>query len=418
MYLITKKTNTMTSLTDLRHEYQNIREQMRDMVQRAKKENRDLNGEENANFLKMHDRQEELQRSIDARAIISGMDSESRASGLITEIPALPPVSYRDAFDQWVRRGEKHMGAQHAAALAAGELRGTSTITTETTGGIFGGYVVPTELSPDFIQTMKAYGGMMTAGRLIRTSGGGTFNQPYIDDTSTASLLTAEASATTVQDLTFSRIQLSSYTYRSAVIVSREWLQDEAVNAAGEINSMLATRMGRALNTAFTTGDGSGKPTGILASSGGAPTGKTTTSATAMTATEILDLVHSVDPAYRTGPNVAFMLNDSTLAYIKKLQLGSSDSTPLWVNSMRDGAPATIWGYPYVINQDFESIATNKSIMAFGDWSYYLMREVLGTTFVRTDELYLNNFSVGFYAFARYDGKLIPVGAIKRMKTA
>lgn len=408
----------MTPLNDLRHEYLNIREQMRDMVTRAKSEGRDLNGEENANFLKMHDRQEELQRAIDARSIISGMESEQRAEGLI--MPEIPKVemSYRSAFDQWIRRGDKHMSAEAAAILNTGEHRGTSTITTETTGGIYGGYVVPTDLSPEFIQTMKAYGGMIQAARLIRTSGGGTWNQPYVDDTSTAALLTAEASATTVQDVSFSRISLGSYTYRSAVIVSREWLQDDAVNAAAEINTMLATRMGRALNTAFTTGDGSAKPTGILAASGGAPTGKTTASATALTAAEILDLVHSVDPAYRTGPNVAFMLNDSTLAYIKKLTLGSSDSTPLWLPSMREGEPATLWGYRYVINQDFESIATNKSIMAFGDWSYYLMREVLGTTFVRTDELYLNNFSVGFYAFGRYDGKLIPVGAIKRMKTA
>lgn len=408
----------MTPLNDLRHEYLNIREQMRDMVTRAKGEGRDLNGEENANFLKMHDRQEELQRAIHARSIISGMEAEQHASGLI--MPEIPKVemSYRSAFDQWIRRGDKHMSAEAAAILNTGEHRGTSTITTETTGGIYGGYVVPTDLSPEFVQTMKAYGGMLQAGRIIRTSGGGTFNQPYVDDTSTAALLTAEASATTVQDVTFSRISLGSYTYRSAVIVSREWLQDDAVNAAGEINTMLATRMGRALNTAFTTGDGSSKPTGILAASNGAPTGKTTASATALTASEILDLVHSVDPAYRTGPNVAFMLNDSTLAYIKKLTLGSSDSTPLWLPSMREGEPATLWGYRYVINQDFESIATNKSVMAFGDWSYYLMREVLGTTFVRTDELYLNNFSVGFYAFGRYDGKLIPVGAIKRMKTA
>lgn len=407
----------MTSLTDLRHEYMNIREQMRDMVQRAKSEGRDLNGEENANFLKMHDRQEELQKAIDARSIISGMESETRANGLITAVPAAEEISYRQAFDQWIRRGDKHVSPQVASILNAGEQRGTSTITTETTGGIYGGYVVPTDLSPEFIQTMKAYGGMLQAGRLIRTSGGGTWNQPYVDDTSTAALLTAEASATTVQDVTFSRISLTSYTYRSAVIVSREWLQDEAVNAAGEINNMLAIRMGRALNAAFTTGDGSAKPTGILASSGGAATGKTTASATALTAAEILDLVHSVDPAYRTGPNVAFMLNDSTLAYIKKLTLGSSDSTPLWVPSMRDAEPATIWGFPYVINQNFESIASDKSIMAFGDWSYYIIREVLGTTFVRTDELYLNNFSVGFYAFGRYDGKLIPTGAIKRMKT-
>jgi len=38
---------------------------------------------------------------------------------------------------------------------------------------------------------------------------------------------------------------------------------------------------------------------------------------------------------------------------------------------------------------------------------------VLNPVFIRTDELFLDNFSVGFYGFSRYDGKLIPVGAIK-----
>lgn len=407
----------MKTATELRHEYMQIREQMRELVTRAKAEGRDLSGEENAQFMRMHTDQEALEQAIQARSIIAGMETENRASGFITE-PQPSKIDYRKAFDSYVRRGEKYLDSATLAVLQAGEQRGTSTITTETTGAIYGGYVVPTELSPEFIMTLKQYGGMYEASRIVRTAGGGLWNQPYVDDTSTAALLTAEASATTTQDFSISRIQLNAYTYRSKIVVSREWLQDEAVNAASEINTMLATRLGRAINAHFTTGDGSSKPTGILATSGGAPTGKTTASATAITATEILDLVHSVDPAYRTGPNVAFMMNDSTLAAVKKLTLGSSDSTPLWVPSMRDGEPATIWGFPYVINQSMESIATGKKTIAFGDWNYYVIREVLNPIFVRTDELFLDNFSVGFYGFSRYDAKLIPVGAIKLLVQA
>jgi HK97 family phage major capsid protein len=400
----------------MRGEYMNIRSQMQDLVTRAKAEGRDLNAEENATFLRMHTDQENLTKAIEARSVISGMEAGN--SGILSVEEPTPSLSYRQAFERYVRRGDKHIDPMTFAVLTGGEQRGTSTITTETTGGIFGGYVVPTELSPDFIQTLKAYGGMYEASRIVRTAGAGIWNQPYVDDTSTAALLTAEASATTTQDFSISRIQLNAFTYRSKIVVSREWLQDEAVNAASEINVMLATRLGRAINAHFTTGDGSGKPTGILAATGGATTGKTAASATAITATEILDLVHSVDPAYRTGPTVAFMMNDSTLAAIKKLTLGSSDSTPLWVPSVRDGAPSTIWGYPYVINQNMESIAAGKKTIAFGDWSYYVIREVLNPVFVRTDELFLDNFSVGFYGFSRYDGKYIPVGAIKLLVQA
>jgi HK97 family phage major capsid protein len=65
-----------------------------------------------------------------------------------------------------------------------------------------------------------------------------------------------------------------------------------------------------------------------------------------------------------------------------------------------------------------ESIATGKKTIAFGDWNYYVIREVLNPIFVRTDELFLDNFSVGFYGFSRYDAKLIPVGAIKLLVQA
>ena len=55
----------MKSVQELRHEYMNIREQMKDLVNRAKAEGRDLNGEENATFLRMHNDQEELSRAIE-----------------------------------------------------------------------------------------------------------------------------------------------------------------------------------------------------------------------------------------------------------------------------------------------------------------------------------------------------------------
>ena len=415
--MITKQHAKMKSVAELRQEYLNLREQMRDLVNRAKTENRDMHSDENEQFMQMHARQSELEKAIEARSIIAGMESEERAGGILNPMATAEPdkpIEYNAAFRDWLRRGTK-ANPKHLDFL---EKRGTSTITTETTGIIYGGYTVPEELDRMWTQTLKQYGGMIQAARVIRTNMGGTWNHVYTDDTSTAALLTAEASATTVQDFSFSRIQLGSYTYRSQANFSLEFIQDESVDVIGEVNTMLATRMGRAINTAFTTGDGSGKPTGILAASGGAPNGKTAASATAITSTEILDLIHSVDPAYRVGPNVALMMNDSTLAAIKKLSYGTGDSRPLWIPSMREGEPATIWGYPYVINQDFPTIATGVKSIAFGDWSYYVIREVRQPTFVRLNELYMANLTQGFLAFARYDAKLVPVGAIKVLTQA
>jgi hypothetical protein len=57
-----------------------------------------------------------------------------------------------------------------------------------------------------------------------------------------------------------------------------------------------AERIGRGTNQHFTTGTGSSQPQGIVT---GATTGVTAAGVAAITADELIDLVHSVDPAYR-----------------------------------------------------------------------------------------------------------------------
>ena len=181
---------------------------------------------------------------------------------------------------------------------------------------------------------------------------------------------------------------------------------------------LVGTSFGRALNKALTDGNGTGKPTGVLDASAGALTGKTTNSGTAITKAELIDLVHSVDPAYRTGPNTAFMFNDTTLSALKKLDFGTTDTVPLWMPSFREGEPDRVLGFRYVVNQDFPSIATTNKTVAFGDWSRYVVRMVQDFSLIRLNERYADELAVGFVAYARVDGKLLNRNAIKLLVQA
>ena len=52
---------------------------------------------------------------------------------------------------------------------------------------------------------------------------------------------------------------------------------------------------------------------------------------------QLIDLLHSVDPAYRQG-NATFMMNDSTLAAVRKLKDG--DGNYLWqMGNYQAGVP-------------------------------------------------------------------------------
>jgi len=128
----------MKSVAELRQEYLNLREQMRDLVNRAKTENRDMHSDENDQFMQMHARQSELEKAIEVRSTIAGMESEERAGGILNPMATAEPdkpIEYNAAFRDWLHRGTK-ANPKHLDFL---EKRGTATITTETTGIIYGG---------------------------------------------------------------------------------------------------------------------------------------------------------------------------------------------------------------------------------------------------------------------------------------
>jgi HK97 family phage major capsid protein len=147
--------------------------------------------------------------------------------------------------------------------------------------------------------------------------------------------------------------------------------------------------------------------------------GKTTASASAITFAEVLDLKHSIDPAYRNSPSFGFMFHDVVLAYLKKLSIGSSDAQPLWQPSFREGEPDRIDGTRYWVNQDMDNtINTASKIMLCGDFSKYIVRISQDMMVARRDELYSEAGLVGFQAWMRFDGELVNTSAVKHMLTA
>ena len=378
---------------------------MKDLQQRLKSENRGMNADEQERFEKSNADFEEIEKQIENLERLEKITSAREENEAQRQEQRSEEPKYLDVFLKHFRK--QNLSNEERAILN----RGTETITTTTSGTTYGGYNVPIELMNEIDIALLAFGGMMNVSRIVTTAGGGTLNWPTLDDTSAKAVIVAEAGSTTVQDMTFGRVQFGAYTYRDLVKLSLEFLQDEATNVVGELGALLGIRFARALNEHFTTGDGSSKPTGFVGSAGTV----TGASASAITADDIFDLLHGVDPAYRGMPSAAFMMNDSTLKAIKKLTIGTSDDRPLWIPSLRDGEPSTLLGKPYVINQDMADIGASAKPIAFGDWSKYIIRRVREVNIRRLDERFADDLSVGFLAFARYDGKLLNTSAIKTL---
>lgn len=288
------------------------------------------------------------------------------------------------------------------------DLRTTRELRAQSTTAAAGGYTIAQELASSIEAAMLAFGGMRQANTtVIRTGTGGQLDFPTNDDTSNTGAILAENAAASEQDLTFGTLQLDAYKYTSKLVrVSLELLQDSAFDFASFLGEALGTRIGRITNTHFTTGTGTSQPNGVVTAGTLGKTGATGQTTT-VTYNDLVDLLHSVDPSYRSR-GAQWMFSDATFAAIKKLVDGNS--LPLWQPSLSQGAPNTILGHGYVINQDVADMAANAKSILFGDFSKYLIRDVLTITVRRSDDRYMEYAQSAFIAFSRHDGDLLDAG--------
>lgn len=361
--------------------------------------------------IEREERTAKIERDIEERAAADRPNmGASEARG--TDEPAKP--EYRDAFIALARAGfdPQEISPEHRAVLKAGvtEFRAQSTSNTA------GGYTVPTDLARTISETMKMWGPMYDEAicTVLNTASGNPIDFPTVDDTAVAVAKHTEATAMTDDggvDATFGKMTLNAFAYDTEwVQISMELLQDSAVNIETFIGELLGKRLARRVNTELTTGDGNGDPNGIVTAS---TLGKETASATAVTGDELIDLFHSVDPAYRTSPKARWMFNDAILAVIRKIKDG--DGNYLWqMGDVRVGAPGTLLGQPYSVNQAMVSTlsAGNKAVI-FGDFGQYYVRKVGSPVIGARREYYWPN--IGLAGIVRLDGDLIQTGAVKHL---
>lgn len=281
-----------------------------------------------------------------------------------------------------------------------------------------GGALVPTTFSGVLLEAMAEYGGVRSVATVQQTASGEPIQWPTVDETAVLGEWLAENGDVSDQDVAFGTISIGAHLASSkGVAVPFALLQDSGIsNMEGMLNGLLAARLSRLTNAAYTVGDGNGKPTGIVP---GAALGHTTAAGLvdSFTYDDLIELEHSVDPVYRRDGS--WMFHDTALKAAKKMKDG--DSRPIWLPGVTSEAPAEILNYGYTVNQDMAEPAANTDSILFGDMSKYMIRDVMNVTLFRfTDSVYTRKGQVGFLAMLRTDGKTIAANneAIKRLRHA
>jgi len=348
---------------------------------------------------------ERHQKVMDLTAENNLRDAGVRESG----DPAASKDEAVRLFDKWTRGGDNALTPDEWTAV-----RNTMSTTTDSEGG----YTVPTTVASAILDALKAYGGMRTVADVIRTTSGEQMNFPTSDGTSEVGELIGQNTTATDLDISFGTKALVVYKYSSKVVtVPWELLQDSSADIEGFVRNRLQQRLGRITNQHFTTGNGTTQPNGIITAASVGKTGAVAATP-AITYEDLIDLEHSVDPAYRANAN--WMFHDDMLKLIRKVK--DSSGRPIFVPGYEQGnpggAPDRLLNRNITINQDMASPAAAAVSIAFGDFSYYKIRDVMAVTLFRfTDSAYTKKGQVGFLAWMRSGGNLVDVGgAVKTFK--
>ena len=343
---------------------------------------------------------------------------------------------------RWVRGGRDALGAEEREQFSEGDdwqaeqiagagdsmiIRAPQAATASDASS--GQEAVEEEIPPRIIDTLTYYGGVARMVQHIMTGTGGPLRMMQMDaDAQEGEIIGAQNTAVTaldVPDITI--VELISKTYSSKpIIITREMIQDSVFDVQRYVERQALRRIGRISNKAFTlTQTGTGLPEGVVT---GAMAGVTAASATAIAWAETVNLVYTVDRAYREdgeggegafmpegGGMIGYMISDDCEKVLRVLLDG--DNRPLWLPSIRDGVPATYNGYPIVVNGNMAAVATGTIPMLFGNFSYYGIRTVRAFELFRfMDSRTMQKNTVECLAFARRDARYLgPTAAIRKL---
>ena len=271
-----------------------------------------------------------------------------------------------------------------------------------------GGYLVPVEYDNRLIDVLNEENIMRSLATKITTSGEHKIN---IAATKPAAAWIEEGGALTFGDATFDQIMMDAYKLHVAIKVTEELLYDAAFNLEGYIIDNFGKALANAEEDAFLNGDGKGKPMGIFDTKQGGQYG-TTTSAAAISADDIINLVYTLKRPYRK--NAAFITNDKTLASLRKLK--DNNGAYLWQPALTAGEPDRLFGYAIHTSQFAPEATAGKAAMAFGDFSYYNIGDRGSRSMQELKELFAGNGMVGYVMKERVDGRLILPEAVQILK--
>lgn len=400
---------SLKEIQDMREKRVALWEQAKAFVNSHKDKDGTLSEEDNAVYEKMEadvvrmgkevermERQEAIDMELNRATTRPLTDKPNTADATKPEKKGRASDAYNGAF--WRAMRAKSVPIEVMNALQVGE-------------DSEGGYLVPDEFEKTLVEALEEQNIIRSLAHVISTSSDRKI--PIVATKGTAQWIEEEA-AYPESDDSFGQISIGAYKFGCLVKISEELLNDSVFDMPTYIAREFARRIGAAEEDAFINGEGTTKPTGLLADTGGAKVGVNAKKADSFTFDEVLDLYYSLRAPYRR--NAVFLMADDALKTLRKLKNGNGEY--LWQPSAIAGTPDRLLDRPIYTSAYMPKLAAEKKTVIFGDLNYYWIADREARTLKRLNELYAANGQVGFLSSERVDGKLILDEAVMCLKQA
>jgi HK97 family phage major capsid protein len=291
------------------------------------------------------------------------------------------------------------------------------------------GFFVPTDFYPTLFRALKAHDAVYDedAVTVIKSTNGRVLPVPVANDTNEVATVIAEGTQDSIVDLdSTGHAVLGAYTYRSPrFVVSREAFEDMegTLSTVNLLREFAADRLSRGIAADLISGDGSGKPLGLVSSiigqgcpivtaSGSAVNdGSAATGANSLGSPDFAAAIKELDDAYVQNPKVAWFMNKKSLATLEALV--DKVGRPLRLVTYDQGWPC-IMGIRVRIAPSMDDIGVSKIPVVLMDGAYWITRlvtdETSGIRAYSEAPSLAEQGKIAFRVFARADGVLAYVG--------
>ncbi|MBL1148197.1 MAG: phage major capsid protein [Pseudomonadota bacterium] len=319
--------------------------------------------------------------------------------------------SYKKAFRNYLRKNNAGSDIEEIKALSAGSDPD-------------GGYLVTPDISGRIVQLVNETSPMRQVANIVTIGTDRLEGTRDLDEVTTGWV--AETDARTETDTPqIGQYAIPVHEQYAEPRATQRLLDDAMFNIEEWLAAKIADKFSRMENTAFVSGDGTGKPKGFLTYAAGVPDSTTfnvieqvvSGAAGAFAASNpgdaLINLIYSLKGVYRS--NAVFMMKRATLAEVRKLK--DTDGNYIYNPDMQNKTGGTLFGFPVVEAEDMPALAADSLSIAFGDFNAgYQIVDRQGLHILR-DNLTAKPF-VKFYTTKRVGGDVVNFEAIKLMKFA